>query len=414
MLYKPIIENQIKINNICFPSSIMIKLTNRCNFKCGFCSQGEAKNTSINIDTVKKILDEAKMYGVSEIVYSGGEPLLYSNFEEVISYGKQQGLVQTLVTNGYFLDQYMAVVKDNISHIGISLHGDEKTHDEAVGFSGAYHKIVQNIEAVSACDKVPQLTLNFTITENNVHAIHEVITFAKMHKCTLSVARLNQIGKSSQNEKIKQTIDEFFAGISDESDIRVSNVIPVCQMQSNKRHLSHGCSAGIASVCIDADSTVRICGSATHSFGSLSEHSLYEIWNNQDFQRFRSLEWMPSLCKNCRDFAKCLGGCKAEHYENSYSDSRDCLLSMAIEDFYHRCEKGKLVPLFKSIRRIYDGYVLLGNPNRIVDEEAIALLRALIKKHNINEVIAEIEEPKRKQAVELMYGMYKDQLIAIR
>ena len=54
------------------------------------------------------------------------------------------------------------------------------------------------------------------------------------------------------------------------------------------------------------------------------------------------------------------------------------------------------------------------NVNRIVDEEAITLLRALIKKHNINEVIAEIEEPKRKQAVELMYGMYKDQLIAIR
>lgn len=411
MLYKSVIENQVNICEVFFPSSIMIKLTNNCNFRCGFCSQGNAKNINIDIEIVKRVLDEAKMYGVSEIVFSGGEPLLYPDFMEAISYGKQLGLNQTLVTNGYLLDNYIPDIVDKVNQIGISLHGDEKAHDSAVGFSGAYHKVVKNIETITRYKKAPFLTLNFTITENNYSKIQHVIEFAKMYNCRLSVARLNQIGKSVRNNKIKSTIDAFFRDIINENEIIVSNVIPRCQMQADKKHLCHSCSAGIASVCIDADQTVKICGSATCSFGSLEEHSLYDIWNNDEFKRFRSLEWLPSICRNCREFAICLGGCKAENYENKYSTSKDCLLSSAIEEFYHKCKYKKLTLLFSNIRKINDRYLLLGKPNRIVDEDGMLLLRAILKEQTVEMTIGHMSLSKRKQALELLYGMYKDCLI---
>lgn len=333
MLYKPIIENQVKINNIFFPTSIMIKLTNRCNFKCSFCSQGESSNRDIDIRIVKKVLEEAKLYGVTEIIYSGGEPLLYKNFREVISYGHKLGLFQTVVTNGFFIDKYIEDIIGNISQIGISIHGDEETHDLITGFPGNYSRIVKNIEYLNCNNFSPKITLNFTITESNIHTIHEVMAFAKTNNCSLSVARLNRVGNSINNNKIKETIDKFFNSELVDYDINVSNVIPLCQINFNKRHLCHSCSAGIASVCVDADLKVKICGSSSKIMGSLEKNILYEIWNNEDFLKFRSLNWLPNLCKNCRDFVKCLGGCKAEKYESIYSDSTDCLLGSSIEDF---------------------------------------------------------------------------------
>jgi len=411
LLYKSIIENDVKINNVLFPTSIMIKLTNNCNFRCKFCSQGESRNINIDISLVKKVLDEAKIYGVNEIIYSGGEPLLYPSFKDVISYGKKLGLYQTLVTNGYLLNKYIPDCMDKISQIGISLHGGELTHDSMVCFSGAYRKIAQNIEAINRLENGPQITLNFTITKGNIDAIQEVISFAKSHNCKIYLARLNQVGKSMQNNEVKNIIDSFFNNHLMSDKIKVSNVIPMCQMQDDRKFFCHSCSAGIASVCVDADATVKICGSSLRSFGSIKDSSLYDIWNNETFEDFRSLKWIPSICRFCRDFAECLGGCKVEKYDNIYSDSSDCLLNISIEKFYHDCEKKKLILLFTNVRRVDNRYILLGVPNRIVDEEGMCLLKNLLKTKNFNKVISEMDKSKRKQAIELLYGMYKDHLI---
>lgn len=414
MLYRTIVENQVKIYNIFFPTSIMIKLTNRCNLMCAFCSQGEAKNVDIDMHTVKKVLQEAKQYGVCEITYSGGEPLLYSGFQEVIVYGNQLGLHQTLVTNGMYLDRYLEDIMDKIDQIGISIHGDETIHDAIVGSKGAYRKVIENIEKIIQTGNAPAIILNFTITENNVDAIEDVVAFAKSHGCRLFVARLNQIGKSACNVEIQKTINKFFERLAEDSEIRVSNVIPICQMPISKKHLCHSCSAGLASVCIEADSSVKICASSTQSLGSMKKNSLYEIWNNEEFITFRSLDWMPDLCKKCRDYAKCLGGCKAEKFENSYSQSKDCLMTMAIEEFYHECITKKMVINFTGIRRINDDYLLIGKPNRIIDEEGIFLLRSLMKTKNFEEYFGNMEELYRKQALELLYGMFKDGLLSLR
>lgn len=183
-------------------------------------------------------------------------------------------------------------------------------------------------------------------------AFEDVKNFAMMHGCQLSVARLNQIGKSTNNKVIGRTINTFFEHLTDDNMVKVSNVIPLCQMPISKRHLCHSCSAGLASVCVDADATVKICGSATQVIGSLKKSSLFEVWNSDEFVKFRSLDWLPSLCRNCRDFARCLGGCKVEKYENSYSDSCDSLLTMAIEEFFNECKNKNIEFHFTNVRRM--------------------------------------------------------------
>lgn len=411
MLYKTVIENNIQINNIFFPTSITIKLTNRCNLNCMFCSQGNAKNVEIDLDVVKNVLKEAKIYGVCEVIYTGGEPLLYSHIQEIIEYGKKLGLHQLLVTNGINLDKYTQLIVSNINNVGISIHGNEEIHDAIVGFNGAYKKVATNIERLTQYRNAPYITLNFTISEKNVNCIDHVISFSKQYGCHLRVARLNKIGRSENNKNIQELIDTFFDHLVDDSEIQVSNVIPACQISNNKKYLCHGCSAGIVSVCIEADASVKICATSNHSFGSMKTNSLYEIWNNQEFLGFRSLKWLPDFCKNCRDFLQCFGGCRVENYDNPYTNSKDCLVLQAIEKFYYKCITKRMVIPFDSMRRINNEYLLVGKPNRIIDEEGAELIKALMRTKDIIKFFEDMGNLERKQVIEFLYAMYKDGLL---
>lgn len=414
MVYKSIIQNNISIYPIFFPSSVMIKLTNRCNLNCCFCSQGDARNVDLNLNIIKKLLDEIGQYSVCEVIYTGGEPLLYPHINEILMYGKRLGLHQILVTNGMNVDCITPEVFSLIDNIGISIHGDETIHDEVVGYKGAYKKVVSNIDYIYRMKNGPSITLNFTMSERNIDCINTVQDLAKLYACQLCVARLNKIGRAEKKENIKETINAFFSQLREDNMIQVSNVIPICQAPKRYRYLCHGCSAGIASVCVEADASVKICASSNQSYGSIYNNSLYEIWNNKEFTKFRSLSWLPDLCKNCRDFTQCLGGCKAEIFNHPLTFSKDCVVSQAIEVFFKDCINKKLFINFDHIRRINHDYLLIGRPNRIIDEEGVSVIKNLMKTEHIEDFFANLNEINKKETIEFLYAMFKDGLLILK
>lgn len=411
MLYKSIIQNNVTVYSIFFPTSITIKLTNSCNLNCSFCSQGDAKNVCLDVDVVKQILDEAKLYGVYEIIYTGGEPLLYSHISEVLRYGKELGFHQILVTNGVNLEHCIEEIIAYVDNIGISIHGNETVHDSIVGKVGTYRKVVSNIKRIYKAETKPYITLNFTISDNNIECIEDVIQLSNSYGCHLCVARLNKIGRAEKNEDIANTVGKFLEQLVEDNLIKVSNVIPLCQMPKKYQHLCHSCSAGIASVCVEANGDVKMCASSSKSYGSVKENSLYEIWNNLEFTKFRSLKWLPDLCKTCRYFAQCLGGCKAENNRHLFTKSKDCLVTQAVELFYEQCTQKRLVINFGEVRRVGREYLLIGRPNRIVDEEGFHILKQLMKTKKFEDYIQKLDEEKKVETVEFLYAMYRDGLL---
>ena len=204
---------------------------------------------------------------------------------------------------------------------------------------------------------------------------------------------------------------KFLEQLVEDNLIKVSNVIPLCQMPKKYQHLCHSCSAGIASVCVEANGDVKMCASSSKSYGSVKENSLYEIWNNLEFTKFRSLKWLPDLCKTCRYFAQCLGGCKAENNRHLFTKSKDCLVTQAVELFYEQCTQKRLVINFGEVRRVGREYLLIGRPNRIVDEEGFHILKQLMKTKNFEDYIQKLDEEKKVETVEFLYAMYRDGLL---
>ena len=124
--------------------TFIIKGTDGCNLRCKYCSIGEKKSdyNLINTDTLKLagdfIVRKAEELGDNKIhiILHGGEPTLVSPqiycdfFNYLLKTYTSISFDFSMQTNGYyFTDETIALIKEFDISIGISIDGDEKTHD---------------------------------------------------------------------------------------------------------------------------------------------------------------------------------------------------------------------------------------------------------------------------------------------
>lgn len=102
------LENVQSVPVVLAPESIAILVTGRCNATCTYCpySKGiinfpqEPSRTE-----VERRIAEAASMGVWAVRFSGGEPLIRSDLEDLIAYASARGMKPSIVTNGSLLSK---------------------------------------------------------------------------------------------------------------------------------------------------------------------------------------------------------------------------------------------------------------------------------------------------------------------
>jgi MoaA/NifB/PqqE/SkfB family radical SAM enzyme len=126
-------------------------LTNRCNYRCRSCGVWREKNRQDEVSTeeVKAGLDALAKLGVTEIVLSGGNPLLREDIDEIVRYAGQR-FITTIYDNGSMAVERVDVLR-NADFVAISLDTlDEEKNDYMRGVKGAYKKAMDAIEKIHA------------------------------------------------------------------------------------------------------------------------------------------------------------------------------------------------------------------------------------------------------------------------
>ena len=140
-------EQKISLNTVKLPLYVYIELTDSCNMNCKFCSVKNKNKNYIDIKLLKKILLDLKELNILDVYYTGGEPLLHPDFEEIINFGYSLGIRQTILTNGLLINKYKYLM-DKIMCVCVSLHGGKYLHNKLTG-SNCYEKVVSNIKSIS-------------------------------------------------------------------------------------------------------------------------------------------------------------------------------------------------------------------------------------------------------------------------
>ncbi|MFB9328388.1 radical SAM protein [Paenibacillus aurantiacus] len=135
-----------------FPSEL-------CNYRCSFCHiWGEtgwalkepqrAIREQLDIDVLKRFLGEVtennKNLGV---IITGGEPMLYKHFTELVTYLRSRKANVYLLTNGSLIKNRVEFIMENIVALNISIDGPEEFHDSIRG-KGSFKTICENIDAL--------------------------------------------------------------------------------------------------------------------------------------------------------------------------------------------------------------------------------------------------------------------------
>ena len=125
-------------------SELDIELTERCNNNCIHCcinlpaDDAVAKKRELSTSAIKDILKEAASLGCLTVRFTGGEPLLRDDFEELYLYARKLGLKVLLFTNATLITPPLAELLSRIpplEKIEVTVYGMKKASYEAVSRS---------------------------------------------------------------------------------------------------------------------------------------------------------------------------------------------------------------------------------------------------------------------------------------
>jgi len=128
-------------NAVAFLGRIDIELTERCNNNCQHCcinlpaDDQEARKKELSTEEIKQVLKEIESLGCLSVRFTGGEPLLREDFEELYVFARRLGLKVLIFTNATLITTHLAELFSRIpplERIEVSVYGMKKESYEKV------------------------------------------------------------------------------------------------------------------------------------------------------------------------------------------------------------------------------------------------------------------------------------------
>jgi MoaA/NifB/PqqE/SkfB family radical SAM enzyme len=95
----------------------------RCNLACTYCNEYDDVSKPVAVDIMLERLDQLAALGTNIVTFSGGEPLLHPQLDQLISHVRRRGIIAGMITNGYLLTaQRVQQLNDaGLDHMQISI-----------------------------------------------------------------------------------------------------------------------------------------------------------------------------------------------------------------------------------------------------------------------------------------------------
>jgi len=288
-----------------------------CNCRCVMCDiWKDNKNLKqLTEDDVSGLLGALKKFGTRQVVMSGGEALLNSNFFRLCEILKSERINITVLSTGLSIKKNVPQLLKWVDEIIVSLDGDEALHDAVRNVPGAFRKLKEGVEEIKSLDpgfrvsartvihrlnfpnweaiineaKIMNLDqVSFLPADVSSHAFNRQMAWTepKQHEILLTESELPEL-----KEIILRIIDrheaDFASGFIAEPPAKLMEIYQyyaafcgLCTFPFKK------CNAPWVSTVIEADGNVRPC--FFHEvIGNIREAPLATILNNKEAINFR-------------------------------------------------------------------------------------------------------------------------------
>lgn len=192
--------------------------SNNCNLKCKFCDEPQIEKNSIKNNHLIsrngiKIIDQIKNWGILKLTFTGGEPTLVPNIQELLIKSKNCGFKISLATNGVKIVEPIKhfgnlSLLDNLSPyidvLKLSLHGLGATHDKIVGRKRSFEEVLLCLQKASFLHDNFSTELTCVVTKNNINDISKIVDVCFTYG--VSQLTLNEVYSRGRGKEFKQAI----------------------------------------------------------------------------------------------------------------------------------------------------------------------------------------------------------------
>ena len=287
-------------------SRLDIELTERCNSRCIHCYINQPEDDQSikarEMDTafVKSILKQAADLGCLSVRFTGGEPLLREDFEELYLFTRRLGLKVLIFTNARLINRELAQLFARIppgKPIEVSVYGMKaNSYDAVAAVRGAFDQFLKGINFLREYE-VPFVVKQSLLPQNRAE-IPEFEAFAATlphmedHKPGYSMnfdlrARRDSEAKNRVIRRLRITPQETLAMITREPEKYVKEMRQFAsKFMGSSGDKIFSCGAGHGA-CIDAYGQAQMCLLLRHP------DTIYPLDLSQHRERYPQTELQP-------------------------------------------------------------------------------------------------------------------------
>ena len=311
------------------PLWLLAELTYRCPLHCVFCfnpvdyaTHGEELGTADWL----RVLSEARAAGSVQCGFSGGEPLVRDDLEQLVGHARGLGFYTNLLTSGIGLTEQRAAAlrAQGLDHIQLSFQDSTRELNDFLSHTKTF-ELKRKAAAIIKQNGWP-MVLNCVIHRLNIDYIDKIIELAvevgaeylelanTQYYSWASVNREQLLPSREQLERAEAVTNEYRGKLG--KRLRIFFVVPDYYENRPKRCMNGW---GNVFLTIAPDGTALPCHTARMlpglAFPKVQEQSIESIWyGSEGFNRFRGFGWMKEPCRSCPEKEKDLGGCRCQAY----------------------------------------------------------------------------------------------------
>ena len=155
------------------PLYVKIKLLYGCNLRCQMCNHWrDARPRQLTTERLKEALDELAGLGCRKVHFTGGEPALRPDLEDLVVHAASRGIRPTLTSNGTLFTRERArrIVEAGLRGINVSIDSPvAAVHDEIRGVPGSFAAAIEGLKNLNKEKRHGKLAiaLNTVVTRIN-------------------------------------------------------------------------------------------------------------------------------------------------------------------------------------------------------------------------------------------------------
>jgi pyrroloquinoline quinone biosynthesis protein E len=311
------------------PLWLLAELTYRCPLHCAFCynpvdyaSNARELSTAQWVD----VMHQARKLGAAQLGFSGGEPLLRDDLEELVGEAHRLGYYTNLITSGIGLTEArLARLRElGLDHVQLSFQDSTREMNDFLSSTRTF-ELKQRVARLIRQYDYP-MVLNVVLHRFNLDHVDRIIEMAAaMEVDYLELANTQYYGWAMVNReqlmptreqlhRAEETVNRYRETLG--RRMRILFVVPD-YFEDKPKACMNGW--GAVFLAVAPDGTALPCHAARTlpglDFPNVTQHSIADIWQHSPaFRRYRGDGWMKEPCSSCADREKDFGGCRCQAY----------------------------------------------------------------------------------------------------